>query len=92
MFLLATIRIALAEDGTDLTSQGLFTESDMAQALIVAKQDTVVAGLPIIPMVLEFGGQDCQVHLNVDDGDRSPRGPWWRPCKAPPSRFSRPSA
>ncbi len=69
MFLLATIRIALAEDGSDLTSQGLFTESDMAQAMIVAKQDTVVAGLPIIPMVLEFGGEDCQSHLNVDDGD-----------------------
>lgn len=74
MFLLATIRIALAEDGSDLTSQGLFTESDMAQALIVAKQDTVVAGLPIIPMVLEFGGQDCQVHLNVDDGDAVSEG------------------
>ncbi|MFH1912802.1 MAG: carboxylating nicotinate-nucleotide diphosphorylase [Pseudomonadota bacterium] len=70
MFLLATIRIALAEDGSDLTSLGLFTEDDVAQAMIVAKQDTVVAGLPIIPMVLEFGGDQCQVHLNVDDGDR----------------------
>lgn len=70
MFLLATIRIALAEDGSDLTSLGLFTEGDMAQAMIVAKQDTVVAGLPIIPMVLEFGGDQCQVHLNVDDGER----------------------
>ena len=69
MFLLATIRIALAEDGSDLTSQGLFSESDMAQAVITAKQDTVVAGLPIIPLILEFGGSDCQVHLNVDDGD-----------------------
>lgn len=70
MFLLATIRIALAEDASDLTSQGLFTENDMAQAMIVAKQDTVVAGLPIIPLVLEFGGDSCQTHLNVDDGDR----------------------
>ena len=70
MFLLATIRIALAEDASDLTSQGLFTENDMAQAMIVAKQDTVVAGLPIIPLVLEFGGESCQSHLNVDDGDR----------------------
>lgn len=69
MFLLATIRIALAEDGSDLTSLGLFSESDMAQAMIVAKEDTIVAGLPIIPLVLEFGGEDCQVHLNVDDGD-----------------------
>ena len=69
MFLLATIRIALAEDGSDLTSMGLFNENDMTQAMIVAKQDTVVAGLPIIPMVLEFGGDQCQAHLNVDDGD-----------------------
>jgi len=74
MFLLATIRIALAEDGSDLTSMGLFTESDMAQAMIVAKQDTVVAGLPIIPMVLEFGGAECQAHLNVDDGDKVSEG------------------
>ena len=74
MFLLATIRIALAEDGSDLTSMGLFTETDMAQAMIVAKQDTVVAGLPIIPMVLEFGGAECQTHLNVDDGDRVSEG------------------
>ena len=74
MFLLATIRIALAEDASDLTSQGLFTDNDMAQAMIVAKQDTVVAGLPIIPMVLEFGGESCQSHLNVDDGDRVSAG------------------
>ena len=74
MFLLATIRIALAEDGSDLTSLGLFTESDMAQAMIVAKQDTVVAGLPIIPLILEFGGTECQTHLNVDDGDRVSEG------------------
>ena len=74
MFLLATIRIALAEDGSDLTSLGLFTESDMAQAMIVAKQDTVVAGLPIIPLILEFGGAECQTHLNVDDGDRVSEG------------------
>lgn len=74
MFLLATIRIALAEDASDLTSMGLFNESDMAQAMIVAKQDTVVAGLPIIPLILEFGGTDCQVHLNVDDGDKVSEG------------------
>ncbi|WP_272699869.1 carboxylating nicotinate-nucleotide diphosphorylase [Desulfovibrio sp. Fe33] len=74
MFLLAAIRIALAEDGSDLTSQGLFTDSDMAQAMIVAKQDTVVAGLPIIPLILEFGGEECQAHLNVDDGETVSEG------------------
>lgn len=74
MFLLATIRIALAEDGSDLTSMGLFNENDMTQAMIVAKQETVVAGLPIIPLVLEFGGADCQVHLNVEEGERVSEG------------------
>lgn len=74
MFLLATIRIALAEDGSDLTSMGLFNENDMTQAMIVAKQDTVVAGLPLIPLILEFGGEDCQAHLNVDDGDTVSEG------------------
>jgi nicotinate-nucleotide pyrophosphorylase (carboxylating) len=83
MFLLATIRIALAEDGSDLTSQGLFAEGDMAQAMIVAKQDTVVAGLPIIPMVLEFGGDQCQTHLNVDDGERVSAGTMVAAIRAP---------
>ncbi|BDQ36103.1 nicotinate-nucleotide diphosphorylase (carboxylating) [Pseudodesulfovibrio nedwellii] len=74
MFLLATIRIALAEDASDLTSMGLFTENDMAQAMIVAKQKTVVAGLPLIPMILEFGSEECQTHLNVDEGDTVSEG------------------
>jgi len=70
MFLLAAIRIALSEDGPDLTSTGIFNPDEMAQAQIVAKQSTIVAGLPILPLVLEFGDGACQVHLNVDDGER----------------------
>ncbi|MBN2140097.1 MAG: carboxylating nicotinate-nucleotide diphosphorylase [Desulfovibrionaceae bacterium] len=72
MFLLAAIRIALSEDGADLTSQGIFSDADTARAHITAKEPTVVAGLPIIPLVLEFGGRAdrFEVHLNVDDGDR----------------------
>ncbi|WP_243546286.1 carboxylating nicotinate-nucleotide diphosphorylase [Pseudodesulfovibrio tunisiensis] len=74
MFLLTTIRIALAEDGSDLTSQALFKETDTAQARIVAKQDTVVAGIDLVPLVLEFGSNECQVLLNVDEGDRVSEG------------------
>ncbi|SKA80928.1 nicotinate-nucleotide pyrophosphorylase [carboxylating] [Paucidesulfovibrio gracilis DSM 16080] len=70
MFLLASIRIALSEDGPDLTSTGIFAPEDTAQAQIVAKQSTIVAGLPILPLVLEFGDGTCRIHLNVDDGDR----------------------
>lgn len=74
MFMLALIRIALAEDGPDLTAQGLFGEDEMAQAQIIAKQSTVVAGLPLIPLILEFGDVKCNVHLNVDEGDRVSEG------------------
>lgn len=74
MFLLALVRIALAEDGPDLTAQGLFKDDDTAQAQIIAKQKTVVAGLPLIPLILEFGETECQVHLNVDDGDTVSEG------------------
>ncbi|KAB1441118.1 carboxylating nicotinate-nucleotide diphosphorylase [Pseudodesulfovibrio senegalensis] len=75
MFLLALIRIALAEDGPDMTSQALFTDDDTAQAQIVAKQSTIVAGLPLIPLILEFGGEaQCRHMLNVDDGERVSEG------------------
>jgi len=48
MFLLATVRIALSEDGPDLTSMGLFEQDDIATAQIIAKEDTVISGLPLI--------------------------------------------
>lgn len=70
LFLLATVRVALSEDGRDLTSQALFADSDLAVAHIVAKQDAVVAGLPLIPLILEFAGCEFQHLLNVDEGDR----------------------
>ena len=72
LFLLTAIKIALSEDGPDLTSQGVFGPDDPARAKIVAKQSTIVAGLPIIPMVLEFGGDeaDCATELRARDGDR----------------------
>ncbi|WP_320169707.1 carboxylating nicotinate-nucleotide diphosphorylase [Maridesulfovibrio sp.] len=76
MFLLATIKISLSEDGPDLTSLGLFEPEDIATAQIIAKEDTVVAGLPLINLILEFADQEnkCQVHLNVDEGDKVSTG------------------
>ena len=70
LFLLAGIRIALSEDGKDLTSQGIFTDQDLATAHIVAKDHAVIAGLPLIPLILEFAGCEFQHMLNVDEGDR----------------------
>jgi len=78
LFLLAGIRVALSEDGPDLTSKAVFGEDDMAQAMVTAKQDTIVCGLPLIPLIMEFGegegNSKCQIHLNVDDGDRVSAG------------------
>jgi nicotinate-nucleotide pyrophosphorylase (carboxylating) len=71
MFLLNAIRIALSEDGPDLTSNVLFAPDETAQATIIAKQHTLVCGLPIIPLVLDFSGESLfQVQLKVDEGDR----------------------
>jgi nicotinate-nucleotide pyrophosphorylase (carboxylating) len=49
----ALIRLALDEDGPDCTSDGIFTPTDRMKAVIVAKQDTVIAGLPVIPLILD---------------------------------------
>jgi len=70
LFLLAGIRIALSEDGKDLTSLGIFGDSDLAMANIVAKDSAVIAGLPLIPLIMEFAGCEFQHMLNVDEGDR----------------------
>ena len=47
------IRDSLDEDGPDLTSNAVFAPGDTLNAVIVAKQDTLIAGLPIAPLVLE---------------------------------------
>ena len=52
--LMAVLELALAEDGPDLTSEGIFTPTDRAQAVIVAKSGTVISGLPVIPVVMDL--------------------------------------
>lgn len=52
-FLLAGIRQGLLEDGRDLTSRAVFSPGQLSSAIIVAKQESIVAGLPVIPLVLE---------------------------------------
>ena len=45
--------LALAEDGADLTSQGVFPPEARARAVIAAKEASLVAGLPLIPLIME---------------------------------------
>lgn len=54
---------ALDEDGQDLTSEAVFGPRDAARAEIVAKQDLVPAGLPLVPLVLERAQASCEVSL-----------------------------
>lgn len=75
MFLLTAIKVAMAEDGPDLTSRALFADTDILSARIVAKEEAVVAGMPLIPMILDFGGPSegqasCQCQALVEDGER----------------------
>ena len=50
------VRLALEEDGPDLTSLGIFSPEEISSAYIVAKQDTIVIGLPFISLVAAMTG------------------------------------
>jgi nicotinate-nucleotide pyrophosphorylase (carboxylating) len=73
-FLLRAVDLALEEDGEDLTSLAVFSPDDRLAARIVAKQDTLVAGLPILPLVLTRMGEAarCDVRFFAADGDAVP--------------------
>jgi len=66
--LAALIDLALKEDGTDLTSKAVFTANDRLTAVITAEQDTLVAGLPILSLVLEHIPGEADAHLLVPEG------------------------
>ncbi len=47
------IDLALAEDGNDLTSRALFSPEVQLHAALLAKEHTLVAGLPLMPLILD---------------------------------------
>ena len=75
---LAAIRRALEEDlryGPDATSLATVPADARATARLASRADGVVAGLPLIPMVLaEVLGDDFSVRLLAADGDRVEAG------------------
>ena len=48
-----SIDFALAEDGQDLTTNAVFSENSIMNATLIAKEETLIAGLPFIPLILE---------------------------------------
>ncbi len=71
-FLISAIQSALAEDGPDLTSNAVFGLEAAMRASIVAKEQGIIAGLPIVPLVLaETDPQgNWLVENAVSDGQR----------------------
>ena len=69
-FLVCAVDFALAEDGPDRTSQGVFGPGDRLKAQIFAKERTIVAGLPLIEEVLRQCDHDWQwsVRLITPEG------------------------
>lgn len=64
------VDLALEEDGRDLTSEALFPPASRLHASIVAKQATLVAGLPLIEIVFaRMGCTETGVTLMARDGD-----------------------
>jgi len=64
------VDLALEEDGRDLTSEALFAPASTLHASITAKEETLVAGLPLIAIVLERTGcPDFSVTLLAEDGE-----------------------
>jgi len=75
-FLIRAIDLALEEDGPDLTANAVFAAEDRLDARIVAKEDVLVAGLPIASLVLaRLDASDaCRQDYPVPEGSLAPSG------------------
>lgn len=73
-FVDASIKIALDEDGEELTSQAIFAAGHPMRACIRAKEESLVVGLPLIARTINLYGQGGNVTLLVDEGTRVSAG------------------
>ncbi|MBQ3060539.1 MAG: carboxylating nicotinate-nucleotide diphosphorylase [Desulfovibrio sp.] len=67
-----SLDLALAEDGPDLTAEGIFASDSSMRAVICAKENTLVAGLPIIGLTLKTLGQPFRWQALAREGARIP--------------------
>lgn len=73
-FLDRGIAMALEEDGEERTAQAVFRADHTLRACILAKEDSLVAGLPLIRRILDTHGQGGNVHLLTEEGTLVPCG------------------
>jgi nicotinate-nucleotide pyrophosphorylase (carboxylating) len=65
------IELAIAEDlpSGDVTSEAIFGPHDLATARLLAKDDLVVCGLPLVPWILERFDGAVRFEPHVEDGE-----------------------
>jgi len=70
------IRIALEEDigNGDITTAFLIPEDSESRALIIAKGNFVVAGIPFIKEVFSFFDQEVRFNVFINDGSKVMKG------------------
>ncbi|MDP2277980.1 MAG: carboxylating nicotinate-nucleotide diphosphorylase, partial [Nitrospirota bacterium] len=70
------IRIALEEDigNGDITTAFLIPEDSESRALIIAKGNFVVAGIPFIKEVFSFFDREVRFNVFINDGSKSMKG------------------
>lgn len=75
-FLFQTIDLALDEDGPDLAAEAIFNPEDRLKAKIITKEELVLAGLPIAPLILARMRvlESCQLEMTANDGQKLPAG------------------
>jgi len=67
---------ALSEDiGTgDITTKSTVSEKSISDAEIIAKEDGIICGLPIIEYIFDIVDSSMQISLNYKDGDHIRKG------------------
>ncbi|MCR4420106.1 MAG: carboxylating nicotinate-nucleotide diphosphorylase [Clostridia bacterium] len=67
-----TVRRALEEDlgSGDLTTSLLFTPADRGEGEILAREEGVVAGLPVAESAFRLLSPDCRLEPRVEEGER----------------------
>ena len=70
------IRIALEEDigNGDITTAFLIPEDSESRALIIAKGNFVVAGIPFIKEVFSFFDMEVRFNVFINDGSKAMKG------------------
>lgn len=68
------LRLALLEDGPELTAAGIFPRGKWLSGIIRAKEDSLVAGLPVVGIVLKALGQPFSWFPVAAEGGRVQSG------------------